>query len=184
MALALHRTLFLLPLFLVTVHSQLFPNNPFFGGSNEDEDNDPGLKLPGINSPLFGGSTMGDVDKFDPGANPPYETNYKGSWILVSADSGANAMHVNLLPNNKVILFDATAFHMSTVKLPHGECIPYKDDKKVNRVDCWSHGTEFDIQSAAKRPLKVNFGFHLHFHLYYMRNMHAHFNYQTIIHER
>ncbi|KAK7840884.1 aldehyde oxidase glox1 [Quercus suber] len=153
---ALLRTLIVFPL-LLTVHSQFWLPNPF-RGSNDDQDKNAGLKLPGITIPILGSIGIGgDTDKADQGANPTFETDYKGLWMLLSADSGANAMHVNLLPNNKIIMFDATAFRMSTLKLPNGECIPYKDDKKRDKEDCWSHGVEFDYNTGYKRPLKMVF---------------------------
>lgn len=153
---ALLRTFIVFPLLLVTVHSEFWFPNPF-RGSNDDQDKNLGFKLPGITIPILGSDGIGsDTDKVDQGANPPFETDYKGLWMLLSADSGANAMHVNLLPNNKIIMFDATAFRMSTLKLPNGECIPYKDDKKRDKEDCWSHGVEFDYNTGYKRTLKVH----------------------------
>lgn len=146
---SLRGTFFIFPILLATVHSQLLSPHPSFGGSNG---NDGKLHLPGI---TIGNPFAGDVKVNDPGGNLPLETDFKGLWELVSTDSGANAMHINLLPNNKVIMFDATAFHMSTIKLPNGECFPYKTDQGVEKQDCWCHAVEFDIVTAQIRPLKV-----------------------------
>jgi hypothetical protein len=152
---SLRGTFFIFPILLATVHSQLLSPHPLFGGSNG---NDGKLHLPGITiGNPFPGAGGGNVKVNDPGGNPPLETDFKGLWELVSIDSGANAMHINLLPNNKVIMYDATAFHMSTIKLPNGECFPYKTDQGVEKQDCWCHAVEFDIDTAQIRPLKVFF---------------------------
>lgn len=86
---------------------------------------------------------------------PDFPTKYMGAWEVVSKDSGVSAMHVNLLPNNKVIMYDASAFHISNIKLPNGECLPFKDDKGVESQDCWAHGVEYDADKNTVRPLKV-----------------------------
>lgn len=86
---------------------------------------------------------------------PDFPTKYMGAWEVVSKDSGVSAMHVNLLPNNKVIMYDASAFHISNIKLPNGECLPFKDDKGVALQDCWAHGVEYDADKNTVRPLKV-----------------------------
>lgn len=158
-ALRLLSLLIMLPLFLaISAH-------PSSGGG-------PGLKihrklrepkLPGIPipNPLTGRSSststhdhFASPDQENP-ASP--ETAFKGLWELFSKDSGANAMHINILPNNNVIMYDATAFHSSTIKLPNGECIPYKDERSGAELqDCWSHAVELDIDTAKIRPLKVH----------------------------
>lgn len=154
---ALLRSLFILPLLLVTAHSQFFLPHPLFGGSGDHEDNSGGLRIPGltITQPQDGGFASTGFGMF----SAALKSDYKGAWELVSLDSGANAMHVNLLPNNKVIMYDATAFRMSTLKLPNGECIPYNDDRGNPNQDCWCHAVEFNIDTAAIRPLKVHFEF-------------------------
>ncbi|KAG6658435.1 aldehyde oxidase GLOX1-like [Carya illinoinensis] len=169
-ALRLLSLLIMLPLFLaISAHSQFFYPHPSSGGG-------PGLqvhrklrepKLPaGIPIPNTSAgkpsSTTHDhfkspdqVDKNQENPASP-ETAFKGLWELFSNDSGANAMHINILPNSKVIMYDAIAFHMSTIKLPNGECIPFKDERSGFELqDCWAHAVEFDIDTAKIRPLKV-----------------------------
>ncbi|KAK9947775.1 hypothetical protein M0R45_003381 [Rubus argutus] len=84
-----------------------------------------------------------------------FPTKYMGAWEVVSKDSGVSAMHLNLLPNNKIIMYDASAFHISNIKLPNGECLPFKDDKGVQLQDCWAHGVEYDADKNTVRPLKI-----------------------------
>lgn len=155
---SLRGILFIFLLLLATAHSQMFFPHPVFGGSNGKDGK---LHLPGITirNPFAGSDDDDDRDIFkvnDPGGKPPLETDYKGLWELVSKDSGANAMHVNLLPNNKVVMYDATAFHMSTIRLPNGECFPFKTDQGAEREDCWCHAVVYDIDTAQIRPLKVH----------------------------
>lgn len=156
--------LFMLSLLLVTAqyNSQfLLPQQVFTGGfhhfkEKENEEKHDGITIP---NPLTGESAHFGLPRFDsPVEDHAYKTDYQGLWELVSKDSGANAMHINLLPNNKIIMFDATAFHMSTMKLPNGQCFPYKDEKTgMLNQDCWCHAVEFDIDTAKLRPLKVHF---------------------------
>ncbi|KAG6662214.1 aldehyde oxidase GLOX1-like [Carya illinoinensis] len=154
--------LFMLSLLLVTAqyNSQfLLPQQVFTGGfhhfkEKENEEKHDGITIP---NPLTGESAHFGLPRFDsPVEDHAYKTDYQGLWELVSKDSGANAMHINLLPNNKIIMFDATAFHMSTMKLPNGQCFPYKDEKTgMLNQDCWCHAVEFDIDTAKLRPLKI-----------------------------
>lgn len=142
-----------------------FQRFPFFSFNNiptphdDDRDNDTSKDEKSKAAP--GASTPADnSDKnvqFDPNATPDLPTNFKGKWDIVSKNSGVSAMHIILLPNNKVIMYDASAFRISDIKLPNGECVPFKD-KNTNKElqDCWSHGVEFDVFNKAKiRPLKV-----------------------------
>lgn len=93
----------------------------------------------------------------DAPAQPDFPTQYLGAWEVVKLDAGVSAMHLNLLPNNKLMMYDASAFHISNIKLPRGECLPFKDDKGVQQTDCWSHGVEYDVETNDVRPLKVRY---------------------------
>lgn len=84
-----------------------------------------------------------------------FPTNFLGTWKLVTRNSMVSAMHMNLLPNNKMIIFDASAFHISQIKLPNGKCIPFKTDQGATLQDCWAHGIEYDIETAKIRPLTM-----------------------------
>ncbi|GMN50579.1 hypothetical protein TIFTF001_019728 [Ficus carica] len=94
--------------------------------------------------------------QLDPNAKPDFSSDFKGSWALVSKNSGVSGMHIILLPNNKLIMFDASAFHISDIKLPNGQCIPFTDKRSNKQLtDCWAHGVEFDINTSKIRPLKL-----------------------------
>ncbi|KAG6599461.1 Aldehyde oxidase GLOX1, partial [Cucurbita argyrosperma subsp. sororia] len=84
-----------------------------------------------------------------------FETSNIGMWKLVSRNSTVSAMHMNLLPNNKMIMFDAAAFHISQIKLPGGKCFPYTTDQGAAMEDCWAHGVEYDIETGNVRPLTM-----------------------------
>lgn len=119
------------------------------------------------------GGKAGRVGKpvVDARAQPDFPTQFAGAWEVVNIDSGVSAMHLNLLPNNKMIMYDASAFHISNIKLPNGQCLPFKDDKGVPGNDCWSHAVEYDVETNAVRPLKVRLTYIFHsfifLHIFY-----------------
>lgn len=89
-------------------------------------------------------------------AKPDLETNSLGVWEIVNENSGVAAMHMNLLPNNKMIMYDASAFRISNVKLANGICVPYvNEDTGATQQDCWAHAIEYDIFTHKTRTLKV-----------------------------
>ncbi|KAL5711486.1 (methyl)glyoxal oxidase [Ranunculus cassubicifolius] len=79
------------------------------------------------------------------------ETNFKGKWELHSANAGISGMHLMLLPNNKAIMFDSTVLGKSELLFPAGSC-PLLNGV----VDCYAHAAEYDIETAAVRPLRVH----------------------------
>lgn len=105
--------------------------------------------LPGMTFQTDPQTTIDESRKRD------FPINFQGSWKVVSANSYVSAMHMNLLPNNKMIMFDASAFHISQIKLPNGRCLPFKTDQGATLQDCWAHGVEYDIETAEIRPLTV-----------------------------
>ncbi|KAI4377098.1 hypothetical protein MLD38_014784 [Melastoma candidum] len=83
-------------------------------------------------------------------------TNFAGNWELVSRSSGVSAMHMQLMPNNKALIFDSTAFGPSQIKLdPRKACVKRKFQKKWID-DCTAHAVVYDIENAALRPLFIN----------------------------
>ncbi|KAH7855177.1 hypothetical protein Vadar_022165 [Vaccinium darrowii] len=62
-------------------------------------------------------------------------------------------MNIQLLPNNKVIMYDATNLGPSSMKLPDGNCRPVPG--RPGEVDCSAHAVEYDVQTAKVGPLKV-----------------------------
>ncbi|KAJ4951281.1 hypothetical protein NE237_028113 [Protea cynaroides] len=92
------------------------------------------------------------------GAKAQASTNYNGSWEVVSANSGVSAMHLVMQPpTNKILMFDATVFGPSQIKLAPGVECPSGTWTPDNQTmtDCYSHAVSFDIDNASVRPLKV-----------------------------
>ncbi|XP_071731517.1 aldehyde oxidase GLOX-like [Rutidosis leptorrhynchoides] len=71
-----------------------------------------------------------------------------GSWSLVLPSIGISAMHMQLLPNDRVVMYDRTDFGTSNISLPDGKCRP-------NSTDCSAHSVEYDVVSNSVRPLMV-----------------------------
>ncbi|KAG5559317.1 hypothetical protein RHGRI_009005 [Rhododendron griersonianum] len=87
-------------------------------------------------------------------AAPDFQTNYLGEWKIHNPNAGVEAMHIQLLPNNKAIMFDSTNLGPSSIQLqPPGNCRPIPD--RPDLVDCWAHAVEYDVETAKVRPLKV-----------------------------
>ncbi|KAK7358347.1 hypothetical protein VNO77_00274 [Canavalia gladiata] len=119
--------------------SKPFPPFPNFPGNQGEQ-------------PVIGAG--GDENKGD------FEIQSVGHWDLISQNAGVSAMHINLLPTNKIIVFDATVYHVSRIKLPDGApCLPYKDlNTQEDKIDCYAHAVEYDIATNQVRPLKIEGG--------------------------
>jgi hypothetical protein len=76
-----------------------------------------------------------------------------GNWVVLQESIGISAMHMQVLRNNKVIMFDRTDFGRSNLSLPDGKC-RYKDEA-VKPKDCTAHAVLYDIASNTFRPLMV-----------------------------
>ncbi|XP_071704280.1 aldehyde oxidase GLOX-like [Rutidosis leptorrhynchoides] len=77
-----------------------------------------------------------------------------GSWSLLHQSIGISAMHMQLLPTDRVIIFDRTDFGQSNISLPDGKCREDPNDT-VLKKDCTAHSIEYDVASNAIRPLMV-----------------------------
>jgi hypothetical protein len=90
-------------------------------------------------------------------AKPDFEMNSIGSWEVLSQNSGVSAMQINLMPTNKVVVYDATIYRLSRLLYPTGvPCVPYIDDRtKENKIDCFAHAMEYDLATNQVRALKV-----------------------------
>lgn len=90
-------------------------------------------------------------------AKPDFQIDSNGHWDLINQDSGVSAMHINLLPTNKIIVYDSKIYRPSRLNLPDGvPCIPYKDDQtKEDKQDCSAHAMEYDIETNEVTPLRV-----------------------------
>ncbi|XP_023745309.2 aldehyde oxidase GLOX1 [Lactuca sativa] len=71
-----------------------------------------------------------------------------GSWSVLLPSIGISAMHMQLLPNDRVVMYDRTDFGVSNISLPNGKCRP-------NSTDCSAHSVEYDVGSNTVRPLMV-----------------------------
>ncbi|KAI3720260.1 hypothetical protein L6452_21173 [Arctium lappa] len=76
-----------------------------------------------------------------------------GNWVLLQRSIGISAMHMQLLHNNKVVIFDRTDFGASNLSLPFGETCRVNDE--LVRPDCTAHSILYDVVSNTFRPLYV-----------------------------
>ncbi|PIA57217.1 hypothetical protein AQUCO_00600149v1 [Aquilegia coerulea] len=77
-----------------------------------------------------------------------------GQWVLLQKSIGITAMHMQLLNNDRVVIFDRTDFGESNITLPDGKC---RNDtfELVVKNDCTAHSVEYDVVSNSVRPLMV-----------------------------
>ncbi|KAK9071311.1 hypothetical protein SSX86_009879 [Deinandra increscens subsp. villosa] len=71
-----------------------------------------------------------------------------GTWSLLLPSIGISAMHMQLLPTDRVVIYDRTDFGTSNISLPDGKCRP-------NSTDCSAHSIEYNIACNSVRPLMV-----------------------------
>ncbi|XP_025013288.2 aldehyde oxidase GLOX [Ricinus communis] len=89
--------------------------------------------------------------------NLPYMQPYfsmitGGRWVLLQESIGISAMHIQVLKNNKVIMFDRTDFGHSNLSLPYGKC-RFNDEAVM--LDCTAHSVLYDIATNTFRPLMI-----------------------------
>ncbi|GAV79339.1 Glyoxal_oxid_N domain-containing protein/DUF1929 domain-containing protein [Cephalotus follicularis] len=77
-----------------------------------------------------------------------------GYWQLLQKSIGISAMHMQLLSNDRVIMFDRTDFGLSNLSLPNGKCRNDPNDIAI-KLDCTAHSVEYDVLSNTFRPLMV-----------------------------
>ncbi|KZV48520.1 hypothetical protein F511_08419 [Dorcoceras hygrometricum] len=77
-----------------------------------------------------------------------------GGWNLLLSNIGISAMHMQLLHNDRVVIFDRTDFGSSNISLPDGRC---RDDANETALqhDCTAHSVEYDVAANSVRPLMV-----------------------------
>ncbi|KAJ9560619.1 hypothetical protein OSB04_005779 [Centaurea solstitialis] len=78
-----------------------------------------------------------------------------GSWSLLLPSIGISATHIQLLPTDRVFVYDRTYFGdnfgnfgNSNISLLNVECRP-------NTTDCTSHSVEYDVASNSFRPFFI-----------------------------
>ncbi|KAL7600827.1 aldehyde oxidase GLOX1 [Lactuca sativa] len=75
-------------------------------------------------------------------------------WTLLLPTIGISAMHMQLLPNDRIVIFDRTDFGSSNISLPAGKC-RFDQNDMVLKLDCTAHSVEYDVSSNTLRPLMV-----------------------------
>lgn len=84
------------------------------------------------------------------------ETERLGSWEIHSENAGVCAMHIQLMPNNKVAWHDSTSNGLSEIENDPPFCRPRVGGRKTDpKEDCTAHAIVYDIETAEVRPLKV-----------------------------
>ncbi|KAI3673253.1 hypothetical protein L6452_39370 [Arctium lappa] len=77
-----------------------------------------------------------------------------GHWSLLLPTIGITAMHMQLLPNDRIVIFDRTDFGPSNISLPDGKCRFDRNDTAL-QLDCTAHSVEYDVADNSVRPLTV-----------------------------
>ncbi|KAI4336813.1 hypothetical protein L6164_015293 [Bauhinia variegata] len=77
-----------------------------------------------------------------------------GKWQLLHKSIGIVAMHMQLLHNDRVVIFDRTDFGLSNLSLPNGRC-RRNPREIVVKTDCTAHSIEYDVASNTFRALFV-----------------------------
>ncbi|KAL2504019.1 glyoxal oxidase-related protein [Abeliophyllum distichum] len=77
-----------------------------------------------------------------------------GKWDILQSNIGISAMHMQLLNNDKVVIFDRTDFGPSNISLPNGRCRNDPNDLAL-KIDCTAHSVEYDVTANSVRPLML-----------------------------
>ena len=79
-----------------------------------------------------------------------------GSWELLQSSVGVSGMHMQLLHNDRLILFDRTNFGPSNLTFPPGHpCRVNPQDVALPRGDCTVHSVEYSVASNTFRALSI-----------------------------
>ncbi|PON92791.1 1,4-alpha-glucan-branching enzyme [Trema orientale] len=82
-----------------------------------------------------------------------------GNWRLLKRNIGISAMHMAVLPNERVIVFDRTNFGPSNITKKN--CPTTKDgsesesESESGSSSCYAHSVEFDPSKRTVRPLTI-----------------------------
>ncbi|GER57054.1 glyoxal oxidase-related protein [Striga asiatica] len=74
-----------------------------------------------------------------------------GRWSFLESSIGISAMHMQLLHNDHVVIFDRTDFGLSNISLGNGRCRNDPRDKVVP-LDCTAHSVEYNPSSLQNAP--------------------------------
>jgi hypothetical protein len=84
----------------------------------------------------------------------PAEAAGEGQWQLLQNNIGVVGMHMQLLHNDRVVIFDRTDFGLSNLSLSNGKC-RNNPQEQVVKTDCTAHSLEYDVVSNTFRPLFI-----------------------------
>lgn len=87
-------------------------------------------------------------------AKPSLTDAAGGRWQLLQKSIGITAMHMQLLKNDRVVIFDRTDFGKSNLSLPNGQCRNDPNETAL-KVDCTAHSAEYDVATNTFRALFV-----------------------------
>lgn len=77
-----------------------------------------------------------------------------GHWVLLQSSIGISAMHMQLLKNDKVIIFDGLEVGPSNLSLPNRKCL-HRSINDAIKTDCTAHSISYDVVSNTFRPLTL-----------------------------
>lgn len=77
-----------------------------------------------------------------------------GRWHLLQRSIGISAMHMQLLHDDRVAIFDRTDFGPSNLPLPNGHCRRDPRDQALQN-DCTAHSVDYNSLTNTFRPLTV-----------------------------
>nr|XP_043618284.1 aldehyde oxidase GLOX-like [Erigeron canadensis] len=80
---------------------------------------------------------------------PPCFAAAGGTWKLLLENTGISPMHMQLLPTDRVMMYDRPDFGTSKILLPKDKCDP-------NLKDCSAHSVEYDVATNSIRPLMLH----------------------------
>ncbi|XP_071699229.1 putative aldehyde oxidase Art an 7 [Rutidosis leptorrhynchoides] len=85
---------------------------------------------------------------------PEIVTNFKGAWAIDNPNVGVASMQLQLMPNDKVVWYDATSLGPSARKLEPPNC-PINPDGK-NLPDCFAHAIAYDWKTTKSRTIVLS----------------------------
>ncbi|KAF6173100.1 hypothetical protein GIB67_004203 [Kingdonia uniflora] len=78
----------------------------------------------------------------------------RGQWALLHKSIGLVSLHMQLLYNDRVVIFDRTDFGKSNLSLGGGRCRNNQNDTVI-KYDCTAHSAEYNVLANRIRPLMV-----------------------------
>lgn len=78
-----------------------------------------------------------------------------GHWIQLQSSIGISAMHMQVMYDNKVVIFDRTDFGPSNISLSHHRC-RYNPRDLALKLDCTAHSVLYDLGTDTLRPLTLH----------------------------